>query len=574
MQRPLNADPVIVLKFGGSVLLDESRLRLAVHEIYRWRRDGFRVVAVVSAFAGRTDDLLSRCARLGARRDNLARAGVVATGELESAAFLGLHLERAGVPASVLTPAAASFVATGDPLDADPRSINATVLRDALDRDAVVVFPGFVAVDQHARAVVLGRGGSDLTALFLAHALGAQECRLVKDVDGLYEFDPQRTSPPPRRYARASYDDALATDGSIVQHKAVRFAQRHAVPFTLARCNGARPTVIGPGRSRFDDRRDTPRPLSVALLGAGVVGGGVLDPLTQLPEHFTLVGVARRDPSLLRDLAGRCTLTNDPLALASAGADVVVEAMGGIEPARAAILAALAHGSHVVTANKAVLAAHGREIHAAAQRAGRRVLASASVGGALPVLERCADPSRARVVSLRGVLNGTGNFVLERLAKGASLAAAVCEAQLLGLAEADPSRDLDGRDALDKLAVVAATLGRPFDADAAHRESLAGAPETPTGARTRHVARLDAQGPRVTLEHVVPGDPLHDLPDESNAVVIERAGGERETLRGRGAGRWPTAESVLADLLELARAHCLGDDRTAPRAPEEVAAHA
>jgi homoserine dehydrogenase len=561
VRNPLTHNPLIVLKFGGSVLLDESRLRLAVHEIYRWKREGYRVVAVVSAFAGKTDDLLSRCDRFASREGALARAGVVATGELESAAFLGIHLDRAGIPASVITPGAASFLATGDPLDANPYSINAALLHEALQRDGVVVFPGFVALDDRSRAVVLGRGGSDLTALFLAHALGAHECRLIKDVDGLYEFDPQRASPPPRRFANASYEDALNTDGSIIQHKAVRFAQERGLSFTLARFNGSRPTVIGPAQSRFDDRRDTPRRLTVALLGAGVVGGGVLDHLAHLSDHFEVVGVSRRDPISTRALALGVPVTGDPVALASSGVDVVVEAIGGDEPARTAILAALESGAHVVSANKAVLAAHWREIHGAAQRAERRVLASASVGGSLPVLERCASGS---VRSVRAVLNGTGNFVLERLATGASLGAAVSEAQLLGLAEADPSRDLDGHDALDKLVVVASTIGRAVEPAHVRRGTIGANALPQRGSRLRHVATLDERGARVLLEPVAPDDPLFDLPGESNAVVIERGDGSREVITGKGAGRWPTSESVVADLLELAREHALrADDITA-----------
>ncbi|MEM1424141.1 MAG: homoserine dehydrogenase, partial [Planctomycetota bacterium] len=108
----------------------------------------------------------------------------------------------------------------------------------------VVVFPGFVALDRRGRAVTLGRGGSDLTALFLAHALGAARCRLVKDVDGLYNADP-RTVPGARRLERVGYDGALATDGSIVQHKAVRFAEARGVAFELGDLGARSPTMIG-----------------------------------------------------------------------------------------------------------------------------------------------------------------------------------------------------------------------------------------------------------------------------------------------------------------------------------------
>src|SRR5688572_18183248 len=277
---------LIVLKFGGSVLRDESTLRLAVHEIYRWRRRGWRVAAVVSAFAGRTDELLRRATgrpqadpclndtlvhHRSRRRpgrglthqnandpwhadtaDPHATAALVATGELHSAGLLGLHLDRAGIRAAVLWPMSFDLTAQGPPLDADPVSLDRGRLERALRQHGVVVIPGYVAQDAEGRPVALGRGGSDLTALFIAQALCAEKCRLVKDVDGLYDRDPSLAAPLaacppvsgglrdrtgggaasgtagdcPHRYATATFADALATDGSIIQHKAVRFAER------------------------------------------------------------------------------------------------------------------------------------------------------------------------------------------------------------------------------------------------------------------------------------------------------------------------------------------------------------
>jgi homoserine dehydrogenase len=247
----MRGSPLIVLKFGGSVLIDESTLRLAVHEIYRWRRQNHRVVAVVSALAGVTDELLRRCARVGGPPAPASVAALVSTGELQSAALLALHLGRAGLSATVLTPGAITLVAIGPALDASPIDVNAAPLERALARDGVVVIPGYVAQDADGRTCVLGRGGSDLTALFLAHRLQADCCRLVKDVDGLYERDPAEPGPPPRRYAVASWSDALATDGTIVQHKAVRFAAAYALEFELGRLNDGVPTRIGPGPTAF-----------------------------------------------------------------------------------------------------------------------------------------------------------------------------------------------------------------------------------------------------------------------------------------------------------------------------------
>ncbi|MBI5851302.1 MAG: aspartate kinase [Planctomycetes bacterium] len=544
---------VIVVKFGGSVLRSEDSLRLAVHEVLRWRRDGVRVVAVVSALAGRTDALFAECRSTGLGAGTYATAARVACGEAESAARLGVELDATGIEAAVLSPGTIGLLAEGDPLDADPIGVDAVRLRGVLEGQGVVVVPGYVACDRSGRTVLLGRGGSDLTALCLAHALGAR-CRLVKDVDGLYEHDPLRPGPRARRYAQARWVDALATDGSIVQHKAAEFALRHSIEFELGRLGGDTPTLIGTGGPRWADDGERRPPLRVAVLGTGTVGGGVLEALAQLREQFTVVAIAARGVSRLH-----------PHEAARCGADVVVECLGGTETARECILAALATGADVVTSNKAVLAAHGDEIATAAREAGRSVSASAAVGGSTPVLTRVAR-GRTEGRGLRrvtGVLNGTANFVLERVRQGDTLAAAIDVARRLGLAERDPARDLDGRDAVDKLAVVAATAGfaglpatsicrETIDEAVAERVRRAGR------LRLRQVARLvrvagELRG-SVAIEAVSDDHPLHAVPSEWNAVVLEWDDGSREVLRGRGAGRRPTAAAVVGDLLDLHRA--------------------
>lgn len=542
---------MIVLKFGGSVLRDELRLRIAVHEIYRWRREGFRVVAVVSAIEGRTRGLIDRCEELSPRGDSAARASVVALGEQESSALLGLHLDRAGVPACVLTPAALRLIAEGDPLDADPVSVETGLIESAFERDEVVVVPGFTGVSRDGRGVVLGRGGSDLSAVFLADALGAERCRLIKDVDGLYTSDPSEAGATPLRYSTASYADALATDGSIIQHKAIRYAERRGAEIELGGFNGVRPTRICGEASAFAGGPERPRPLSIGLCGVGTVGSGVLELVRQLPDRFEVVGVACRSLARHADLAGCCPLiTEDPLAVAESGADVIVELIGGVNTAHEIARAALGSGSNLVTANKALIAEHGRELGELAESAGVQVRCSASVGGAVPVLEAIGSEEVRSVV---GVLNGTGNFVLGALARGETLQQAVCDAQLLGFAEADASRDLDGVDSLDKLRVIAQRLDWTVPEGEIELESIATWSLGNAGQLARHVARLERGSASVLVEPVERDSVFGSLDDEWNAVVIELEDGTSRTLRGRGAGRWPTSESVLADLLELSR---------------------
>jgi homoserine dehydrogenase len=570
-------DPLIVLKLGGSVLRDEDSLALAVHEVYRWRRDGWRVVAVVSALAGRTEALLRRCARECARPDPAAVAAVVATGELESSALLGLHLDRAGVPGTVLGPGGLRLGACGDPLDAVPTSVDAAAIVAALERDGVVVAPGYVALDGAGRTVLLGRGGSDLSALFLAYALGADRCRLVKDVGGLFERDPAAPGPPARRFASATWDDALATDGSIVQHKAVRFAREHRISFEIGCFNGIAPTTVGPGPARLVGGAAAPRPLRVALLGLGVVGGGVLAALRRMPAHFEIGPIAVRDLLRPRDVAPADRLTADARA-AALDAHVIVEATG--DRAVAAVLrSALVRGADVVTANKALVAAQGPALRAAARRGGGRVRFSAAVGGSMPILERLEAIGGGAVCSVRAVVNGTTNFVLDRLAEGVALDRAVDEARARGFAERDPRRDLSGGDAADKLRVIAHTLGGPFAGplrvprQALCADVVAQAfARAPRDGALRHVASLQRgrRGPvaAVRLEPLDAGDALAAVRAEQNAAVIERDDGAIEIVRGRGAGRWPTAESIVADLLELtrgrtahSRSHAAGADQ-------------
>lgn len=616
---------LIVLKFGGSVLdasadRGDRALRVATDEIYRWRREGWHVVAVVSALGGRTEELIADSRRLSGAsfptpgtpeaRATPGAARLIAQGELECAARLGLACERAGVPAAVLSLAQFGLRAVGDALDAEPAGLDSSGLRAALGRHGVAIVPGFVGLGEDGEPRLFGRGGSDLSALYVAEALGADRCRLLKDVDGLYDRDPRspRKGEPgldrepaaaPRRFAHASYADALANDGTILQPKAVRFASRVGREFELGALGGVAPTSVGCSRSVFaDPPPGRPRALRVALLGLGVVGGGVAERLRDHPR-FELVAACAGDPQRARErfpwLAER--ITDNARLAACADADIVVEALGGTRVALPALRAALERGAHVVTANKRVLAEHGRELRALAERQGLRLSASAAVGGSAPILEhlqhlrRSTRPEPAESGSRSGprsprsvtaVLNGTANFVACEAARWAASGRALelqalCErARALGFAEADSARDLDGSDAADKLYLIAETLGLELDREAiacgsAHESLSLGDPEcawaplrrgTPRvgdAAVARQVATLDVRSGRASVRWTRvsaagPHAALAELLDEENAALFEYEGeSEPELVRGRGAGRWPTAQSVLGDLLELER---------------------
>ena len=568
-----NGDPITVLKFGGSVLRDEHDLSRGVHEIYRWLRLGRRVVAVVSAFEGTTDALLSRANAISQTGCTDARTMLLATGELTTASLLALALDRAGIPAGVLGPHSLGLRTKGSGADADPASIDLATLRAALDAVRVIVVPGFVGVGDRQQLTLLGRGGSDLTALFIASELGNTHCRLIKDVDGLYDRDPAiASSTPARRYRSLSWDGALALDGGIVQHKAVRLCRERGLAFEVGSFNREDVSSVGDHATTWYGSAKT-SPLRVAVLGGGVVGRGVVEHLLATPETFEVTGVLVRDPSKHTDFPVLVT-TNPDQALRNA--QIVVEVIGGTTTAGDLIERALGQGAHVVTANKALIAARGESLEAIAASNHTTLRYSAAVGGVVPMIETVlAARDAGGVTSFEGVINGTTNFVLDRLAAGATFDAAVDEAKRLGYAEADPTRDLDGSDAFDKLVLLArAAFGSRTRIDHFTKRGLLGSELSGLLARRTGSQRLRLVGwARQTPGGVEGGvgpcivsesHPLHLVPGVSNRIAITDRAGRVHVRDGAGAGRWPTSEAVFADLLDTAR--LIGSrDREAPR---------
>lgn len=550
-------DRAIVLKIGGSILTGEADIAAAVHEIYSWVRRGWRVIAVVSALHGATDRLLARAAKYGQSPNESAVATLVATGELTSASLIGLALDRSGVPAEVLDAAAIGLRSEGSRLDGALTGVDVGAVRATLARVPVLVVPGFIARDEQGHTTLLGRGGSDLTALFLAHRLCAR-CRLIKDVPGVFEHDPKAGGA--RRYARLSWDDLAAIGGKVVQPKTAAFAREHRVTFEVGAILRSEATVVGPGESRLAElSRGQSRPIRVALLGHGTVGAGVARAIRRQPERFRLAAVAVRNPDKPGHAAiPRRLITTDAIVAATGDADVVVEAIGGIEPARSLIEAALLAGKHVVSANKAVLAAHGQELSRLAEIRGVRLSYSAAVGGSVPVIEAVRDAVERGigVSSIQAVLNGTTNFVLERTGEGATFEGAITEAQDLGFAEADPTRDLSGQDASDKIALLAREAWGS-DPESVNRVPVTHAP-APSEGRVKQVATLTRDDVRIRATvrpEVIPDShPLTAVRRECNGALIQFDDGMSRFISGKGAGRWPTTEAVVADLLDTHRA--------------------
>ncbi len=558
----MSTNPIIVLKFGSSVLESEADLPRVVSEIYRHVRAGQRVVAVVSAFGDTTDRLLQRVEAWGVEHDPRAVAALLATGEAESGALLGLALDRAGVPSSVWTAHDLGLQTTGSRLDAAPVTFNVDDLRARLERTPVVVTPGFVGIDaSDGGATLLGRGGSDLTAVVIATQLLAA-CRLVKDVDGLYESDPNDPNgPTPRRYATITIDDALALDAAIVQPKAIRAAARAGRTFMVGGLGDDGGATVGAVRTTFAPPRPTAPPLRIGVIGCGVVGTGVIDLLRRTPACFELIGVSVRDVAAYadRDLP----LIADPHALLRRHPDVLVEVAGGVQLTEV-IEHALQRGVDVVTANKRIIAAHGPRLDAVARAAHARLSYSAAVGGGAPLVEAVRRVARdaGPIVRLRGVLNGACNFVLDQISDGAGFEDAVELARIRGFTERDPSLDLDGVDAADKLAILARIAfeeGLTLDNIAIEGVTTSGPEIVRAHAECGERVRLVAEAHRTPTgvdAHVgltaVPADHrFARTRGEWNALEITSADGDVTAVTGRGAGRWPTAESVFGDLLDL-----------------------
>lgn len=303
----------------------------------------------------------------------------------------------------------------------------------------------------------------------------------------------------------------------------------------------------------------------IGLLGCGTVGGGLVRLVAR--EHDRIAArygvdlqigrILVRDRKKPRPGVDRRLLTTAALDVLDGDCDLVVEAIGGVHAAGSFVRRAIAQKRHVVTANKALLAAAGGELFAAAARQGVTIGFEASVCGGVPVIGALRRGLAGDTIeSIRGILNGTTNYVLCRMDEGLSLAEALKLAQARGFAEADPSLDLGGQDAAQKLRILAElAFGEPI-----RKETVIGLEcDGAAAAQRPHAMRQVAEARRVAggVELIVaprvlpPGDPLARVVDEQNAVVIRgRAVGDI-WLSGRGAGSLPTAAALLSDILNL-----------------------
>ena len=317
-------------------------------------------------------------------------------------------------------------------------------------------------------------------------------------------------------------------------------------------------------------------PVRIGVLGLGTVGGGTVNVLKRNAEEIARragrgIVVAR---AAARSLDRERICSTEGIALTTDPADVVrdpdieivVELIGGADPARGLVLEAVERGKHVVTANKALIAMHGNAIFEAAHARGVMVAFEAAVAGGIPIIKALREGLAGnRIEWLAGIINGTSNFILtEMRERGAAFDDVLGEAQRLGYAEADPTFDVEGIDAAHKLAILAAiAFGMPLDFDRVHTEGITGVtPEDvgyaeQLGYRIKHlgIARRTGAGVemRVHPTLVPERELLANVNGVMNAVLVKGDAVGRTLYNGPGAGAEPTASAVVADLVDVVR---------------------
>ncbi|MBI2959269.1 MAG: homoserine dehydrogenase [Betaproteobacteria bacterium] len=329
------------------------------------------------------------------------------------------------------------------------------------------------------------------------------------------------------------------------------------------------------------------KPINVGLLGIGTVGGGVWTVLLRNEEEIQrragrairITTVADKDLERARRVtAGKARLTVDAFEVVrDPDIDIVVELIGGTTVAKALILAAIAAGKHVVTANKALLATHGNEIFAAAQGKDVMVAFEAAVAGGIPIIKALREGLTAnRIEWIAGIINGTSNFILSEMRdKGLAFGEVLREAQARGYAEADPTFDIEGIDAAHKLTILSAiAFGIPMQFDKAYTEGISGltrediryAEQLGYRIKLVGITKKTAEGIELRVHPtLIPARRLiANVEGVMNAVLVHGDAVGSTLYYGAGAGAFPTASSVVADLVDVTRLHTADPEHRVP----------
>ena len=329
------------------------------------------------------------------------------------------------------------------------------------------------------------------------------------------------------------------------------------------------------------------KPINVGLLGIGTVGGGTYSVLKRNAEEITrragrpiqISIVADKDLERIRQLTGgACRMSDDAFAVVSdPEGDIVVELIGGYGVARDLVLQAIDNGKHVVTANKALLAKHGNEIFAAAQKKGVMVAFEAAVAGGIPIIKALREGLTAnRIEWIAGIINGTTNFILSEMRdQGLSFDSVLKEAQRLGYAEADPTFDVEGVDAAHKLSIMSAiAFGNSMSFDKAHIEGISKldaadikyAEQLGYRIKLLGITKRTAEGVELRVHPtLIPAKRLiANVEGAMNAVLVKGDAVGATLYYGKGAGAEPTASAVIADLVDVTRMHTADPEHRVP----------
>ncbi|RDE51188.1 MAG: homoserine dehydrogenase [Candidatus Accumulibacter meliphilus] len=329
------------------------------------------------------------------------------------------------------------------------------------------------------------------------------------------------------------------------------------------------------------------KPINVGLLGIGTVGGGTYAVLKRNAEEIArragrpiqVSVVADRNLDRTHRLTdGSCRVTDDPVAVVcDPDVDIVVELIGGDSVAKELVLQAIANGKHVVTANKALLAKHGNEIFAAAQKQGVMVAFEAAVAGGIPIIKALREGLTAnRIEWIAGIINGTTNFILTEMRdKGLSFEVVLKEAQRLGYAEADPTFDVEGVDAAHKLSIMSAiAFGNSMSFEKAHIEGISQldaadikyAEQLGYRIKLLGITKRTSEGVELRVHPtLIPTRRLiANVEGAMNAVLVKGDAVGPTLYYGKGAGAEPTASAVIADLVDVTRMHTADPEHRVP----------
>jgi len=329
------------------------------------------------------------------------------------------------------------------------------------------------------------------------------------------------------------------------------------------------------------------KPIKVGLLGIGTVGGGTWAVLARNREEISrragraieISVVADKEVEKAKSLtAGKARVTSDAFAVVrDPEIDIVIELIGGTTVAKDLVLAAIENGKHVVTANKALLATHGNEIFAAAQKKGVMVAFEGAVAGGIPIIKALREGLSAnRIEWIAGIINGTSNFILSEMRdKGLTFEAVLREAKKLGYAEADPTFDIEGEDAGHKLTIMAAiAFGIPMQFDKCYKEGIAKLTQgdiryaEQLGYRIKLLGITKQTGKGVELRvhpTLIPTKRLiANVEGVMNAVLVKGDAVGPTLYYGAGAGAEPTGSAVVADLVDVTRLHTADPEQRVP----------